>query len=97
MEYDIYAPPAEEDTGSQVPVMSETYSHKRCTSRRSPLFKLWMGVAWIFRQKFNLTVSAEMLVYQTVVSSGGTLNGHLRSGGGLLNKWAWPKLFQFYS
>ena len=48
------------------------------------MFKLWRRVAWSSRRKFNLTVSAETLIYQIVVSVGKSLNGHLRSGGELL-------------
>jgi hypothetical protein len=64
--------------------LSETHSYKTCNSRHSPLSKLWVGVAWSYRRKFNLTVSAKTLVYQTIVNSGKTADGHLRSGGGLL-------------
>jgi hypothetical protein len=37
------------------------------------------------RWKFNLTTFTETLVYQTVVRTGTSLNGHLRFGGGLLD------------
>jgi hypothetical protein len=70
--------------------LSETHSHKTCNSRHSPLSKLWVGVAWSSRRKFNLTVSTETLVYQIVVNSGKTADGHLRSRGGLLDLWARP-------
>jgi hypothetical protein len=65
LEYDVYAPPEKGTTGSQVLVMtsSETHSRKTCNSRHGPLSKLWVGVAWSSRRKFNLTVSAEKLVY----------------------------------
>lgn len=49
-----------------------------------PLFKLLIDVAQDSRQKFNLTVSAETLVYKQVARIGKSSNGHLRSGGGLL-------------
>jgi hypothetical protein len=64
--------------------LSKARSHKTCSSRRSPLFKLWMSVAGGSRRKFNFTVSVEILVYRTVVRTGKSLNGYLRSGGGLL-------------
>jgi hypothetical protein len=65
LEYDVYAPPEKGTTSSQVLVMalSETHSHKTCNSRHSALSKLWVGVAWSSRRKFNLTVSGETLVY----------------------------------
>ena len=49
-----------------------------------PLFKLLIDVAQDSRQKFNLTVSAKTLVYKQVERIGKSSNGHLRSGGGLL-------------
>lgn len=49
-----------------------------------PLFKLLIDVVQDSRQKFNLTVSAETLVYKQVTRIGKSSNGHLRSGGGLL-------------
>ena len=49
-----------------------------------PLFKLLIDVAQDSRQKFNLTVSAETLVYKQVARIGKSSNGNLRSSGGLL-------------
>jgi hypothetical protein len=49
--------------GLLVMTSSETYSRKTGNSRYSPLSKLWVGVAWSSRRKFNLIVSAETLVY----------------------------------
>jgi hypothetical protein len=69
--------------------------HQTCNSRCSPLFKLLINVAQDSRQKFNLIVFAETLVYKQVVRFDKSLNGHLRSGGGLLKYWAisdWPIL-----
>ena len=49
-----------------------------------PLFKLLIDVVQDSRRKFNLIVSAETLVYKQVARIGKSSNGHLRSGGGLL-------------
>ena len=49
-----------------------------------PLFKLLIDVVQDFRRKFNLTVSAETLVYKQVARIGKSSNGNLRSGGELL-------------
>jgi hypothetical protein len=49
--------------------LSETHLHQTCNSRRSPLLKLWMSVAYRFIWKFNLIVSIEILVYKTAVGA----------------------------
>jgi hypothetical protein len=50
-----------------------------------------MSVTWGSKRKFNFTISAETLVYQTVARTGKYLNGYLRYGRGLLElRWAWP-------
>ena len=67
--------------------LSEIYSHKTCNSRPSPLFKLCYRCSLEPRQKFNLTVSAETLVSKQAERIGISLNGDLRSGGGLLKYW----------
>ena len=67
--------------------LSETYSHKTCNSRPNPLFKLCYRCSLEPRQKFNLTVSAETLVFKQAEMIGISLNEDLRSGGGLLKYW----------
>src|SRR3954465_1179405 len=67
-----------------VMTLSEIYSHKTCNSRPSPLFKLCYRCSLESRQKFNLIVSAETLVSKHAERIGISLNGNLRSGGGLL-------------
>jgi len=84
-------------------ISSETCPQKTCNSRHSPLFKLWISIAWGSRWMFNLTVSTERLVYQTVLETGKSLVGPLRSGGGLLEfikilkaQSMWESQFGFY-